>query len=170
MAQVLFIIAQHDFRDEELLEPKQVLENAGHTCHVASTSTEPAYGMLGVIVDPDVAFDEVDIKAYRAVVVVGGRGSPALAQNENVISVLQQANEQGKLIASICLGGVVLAKARVLTGKKATVFKTPDSVKILKENGVNFVDLPLVTDSGLVTAQGPQQAKEFGKKLVEMLR
>lgn len=170
MASVLFIIAHHDFRDEELLEPKQILEKEGHTCHVASTSVEPAQGMLGSIVEPDLAVHEVDLSKYQAVVVVGGRASPALAKNTAVISLLQEAQAQGKLLASICLGGVVLAKARVLAGKKATVFKTSESLQELKENGVHFVDLPLVTDVKLVTAQGPLQAKAFGKKLAEMLR
>jgi protease I len=62
MGKVLFIIAQMNYRDEELLTPKQILENSGYECDVASITADPATGMLGGVVKPDLAVHSVDLK------------------------------------------------------------------------------------------------------------
>ena len=108
-ANVLFIIAQKDFRDEELSTPKQILESAGCSCDVASITTEPAKGVLGATVTPELAVKDADINNYDMVVVVGGPGAPDLMDYPEVLSLLQQAEQQNKKIASICLGPMVLA-------------------------------------------------------------
>ena len=51
---VVMVVAQRDFRDEELLEPKALLEKAGARVTVASSSLVPATGELGAKVTPDV--------------------------------------------------------------------------------------------------------------------
>ncbi len=51
---VLMIIAHENFRDEELLTPKQIFEKNGIKVTIASTDTTPAKGMLGAVVKPDV--------------------------------------------------------------------------------------------------------------------
>jgi protease I len=170
MAKVLFIIAQLDFRDEELLVPKDILEKSAHTCDIASISTETAHGMLGASVEPDISVGDADAIDYAAVVIVGGSGCPSLMRDPDVLKLVIDACDKGLIVAAICLGGIVLAKAGVLKDKKATVYKTPDSQKVYKDNGVIFLDLPLVVDGKFVTAQGPHVAGDFGKKLAELLR
>ncbi|MFH1398872.1 MAG: DJ-1/PfpI family protein [Candidatus Woesearchaeota archaeon] len=165
MPKVLFIIAQQGFRDEELLEPKAVLENAGIKVEVASITRLQAVGSIGVKVEPDLAIEDAIPEDYVYIVVVGGQGAPELAEHQEVIEALQKANN----IAAICIGPTVLAKAGLLNGKKATVFKTPESVAILEEGGAIFVDQDIVVDGTLVTANGPHVAKEFGKQLLKSI-
>jgi len=165
----LFIIAQNDFRDEELLEPKELLESEGHRVTVASITTDPAHGMLGAVVNPDIAVKDAHVDDYDAIVVIGGSGSPELAEHEEVLKLLQDAQYKGKLIGAICLGPTVLAKAGVLNGKKATVFETPDSVAVLESNGASFVKEDVVVDGNVVTASGPHAALKFGKTLAQQV-
>jgi len=169
-AKVLFIIAQNNFRDEELVRPKAILEKAGYKCDVASLSTAFATGMLGKVVKPDIAVREVDVADYELFVVVGGSGSPELAKNSEVITLLAAADDSGKKLAAICLGSVVLAKAGVLSGNKATVFKTKDSLAALQQGGATYVEQSVVTDFNLVTANGPEAADAFGNELVKLLQ
>ena len=51
---ILMVIAPDQFRDEELLTPKEVLTQSGATVVVASTQTGEAKGMLGARVTPDI--------------------------------------------------------------------------------------------------------------------
>ena len=51
---ILMIIAHQNFRDEELLIPKKLFENEGYEVIIASTSLEPAKGMLGAVVTPKI--------------------------------------------------------------------------------------------------------------------
>ena len=65
---------------------------------------------------------------------------------------------------------MVLAKAGVLTGKKATVFKTKESLAALQQGGAEYVEQAVVTDFNLVTANGPEAAEELGNTLVKLLQ
>ncbi len=169
----LLIIAQKNFRDEELFETKAELEKNGITVDVASITTETAFGMLGKTATPDLAVTDANVDDYSAIVVIGGAGSPLLANHNEVLDLLQDAQRKGKLIASICLAGMVLAKAGVLRGKRATVWTSPafpQSVRTLEAGGCKYVDKKIVEDVNLVTAFGPDQAKEFAKAIARKLK
>lgn len=167
MKNALFIIAQINFRDEELLEPKKILELNGIKCFVASITKEMAVGMLGLEVIPDFAVNEVKAAAFDLIIVVGGQGSPSLANYPEVFRILHEAKALGKGIASICLGGVVLAKSGVLNGFKATVFPSPDAIKCLKEYGARYIPIDIVADGQILTATSPKVAKQFGQALIK---
>jgi protease I len=67
---------------------------------------------------------------------------------------------------------VILAKAGILKGRKATVWTSEtdkSAVKILEENGVKYEKLPVVSD-GAITADGPVSALKFAEKIVQMLQ
>jgi len=171
MARVLFIIAQKNFRDEELLHPKKILEDGGYQCDIASITREPAVGMLGAQVKPDLAVKEAKIDDYDAVIVVGGSGSPTLAEHEEVLRLLQEAAANKKIIGAICLGPMVLARAGVLAGKKATIWCSPSKkeVSYLEDGGAQFVEQDVVQDGNIITANGPHAANEFGKTILKAL-
>ena len=50
---VLMVIAPSDFRDEELLKPKEMFEKAGAEVIVVSSGVSTAKGMLGTVVNVD---------------------------------------------------------------------------------------------------------------------
>lgn len=165
MRRVLFIVAQENFRDIELTKPKEILEKGGHKVEIASITTDVAIGADGTRIIPDLAIREVNPDNYEYIVVIGGPGAPKLADYPEVFAVLQKA----KNVAAICIAPTILAEAGVLKGKKATVFKTDESVRILKEGGATFVDKDVVVDGKLVTANGPQAAEKFGRELLKQL-
>ena len=171
---VLFIIAQKNFRDEELFETKDELEEAGISVDVASITTETAFGMLGKTFIPDLAVKDAKVDDYDAIVVIGGAGSPMLANHKEVIDLLQSAQQKGKLIAAICFGPIVLAKAGILRGKRATVWSSPafqQSIKALEAGGCKYESKEkIVHDKNLITAFGPDQAKGFGQAIIAKLK
>ena len=169
MKKVLLIIAQNNFRDEELLEPKKLLELNGIKCQVASITKDQAKGMLGSIVKPDLAIKDVKVSDYDMVAIIGGQGAHTLINYPEVFKILQEAKATGKYLASICLGGTVLAKSGVLNGVKSTVFSSPEAIKILKENGARYTPLDVVRDGKIITATNPKVAKQFGHALAEAL-
>lgn len=169
MAKALFIIAQKNFRDEELEEPLMVLKKAGHQCEIASIEDDVCTGMLGAKVKPNLAVRDANADDYDVVVVVGGSGSPELAKHSDVLMLLRKAKELNKKLAAICLGPMILAKAGVIKDKNVTVYKTDESVNAVREAGANLIDKAVVVDKDLVTANGPKAAEKFGKKILEML-
>lgn len=169
MANVLMIIAPHGFRDEELLIPKEILERAGHKVKVASIARGKATGSMGAIVETDFAIYEANSDFFDCVIVVGGPGSPVLAEKQEVLSLVEKANNQKKIVAAICLGPMTLAKAGVLAGKKATTFPDKKAIDMLRDGGALYTTQPVVIDENVVTADGPDSAAKFGETIVKML-
>lgn len=134
---------------------------------VASVTTETCIGMFGARIEPDCSVDDAEAKSYDAVVVVGGAGTQVLKQYPQVLQILRDAKEQDKILAAICLGPIVLAKAGVLKGKKSTVFSS--GVAEVEEGGAQYVPKPVVIDGNLITTDGPNSATRFGNAIVRAL-
>lgn len=169
---VLFVIAPADFRDEELDVPKKALEAAGHQVVIASTDRKLAKGMFGMQVMPALKISEVRSFFYSGVVVVGGSGTPALWGVPELASLLNQFLLEKKLVAGICLGPTVLAKAGALRGRKATVWSSTldkKPIEILKSEGATYLPTDVVRDGVVVTANGPEAAAKFSQRLLEVL-
>jgi protease I len=166
---VLFIIAQKDFRDEELAEPKKALEKAGHSTRIASLTTATATGMMGMKVTPDMSVANVSVDDFDMVVVIGGKGAPSLADYPEVLKLLQDADRDHKFVTAICIGPTILAKAGILSGKRATVFPTDEAIAQIEDGGAVYLNEAVVRDGKIITANGPAASHEFGAELVSAL-
>ncbi|HOJ15679.1 MAG: DJ-1/PfpI family protein [Caldisericia bacterium] len=165
---VLMIIASNNFRDEEYLHPREVLENEGAKITIASSTKKEATGMLGTKVVPDILIDEVNIDDYDAVIFVGGSGANEYWENEKAHEIAKKAYEKSKVIGAICIAPVTLARAGLLKGKKATVYTS--EIENIKKEGAIYTGNSVEVDGKIVTGNGPTAAKEFGEKIAELLK
>lgn len=163
----LMIIANKDFRDEEFLEPKTILENNGLKVVVASSSTNQAKGLLGSEYKPDITLSDVNTQDYSIIVFVGGPGSSEYWGNERAHNIATEAVSSGKVLGAICIAPVTLANAGLLKGKRATVFHTQANALISK--GANYTGKDVEKDDLIITANGPGAAKKFALALCEAL-
>ena len=167
---VLYVIAPERFRDEELLEPRRILEQRGATVTVASTRAGAAVGMLGATVAVTCTVQQVDAGSYDALAVAGGAGAPAhLWDSEPLRALVRSFHAAGKPVGAICLSPPVLARAGILVDKRATTFPADRALVELKRGGATYVREPVVLDGTIVTAAGPEAAAAFGDTLAEML-
>lgn len=166
------IVAFKNFRDEEYFIPKEMFERAGAKVTTASTAVGTAIGVHGGETQSTEILEDLDVSNYDAVVFVGGAGSHALLDNADAHRIAQEAQKLDKVLAAICFAPTILARAGVLFGKKATVWSSPmdkSAVNILKEEGALYQETPVVVDGNLVTARGPEVAKEFGEEVMNLL-
>ncbi len=168
MADVLIVIAPQDFRDEEYFHVREELENGGHKVVVSSLQDVAVSSVEHKEVVTDVLIDEADVADYDAIVFSGGAGASVYFENEKVLEMCYQTIEQGKLIAAICIAPGILARSGILSGKNATSFES--ELATLDEAGAITSDSHVVVDGQIVTADGPDAAREFGKKISELLK
>jgi protease I len=167
---LLVAIAPERYRDEELDEPLAVFRRTGIGYDIASTRAGPCRGMLGGTAQATLSFAQADPAAYDGLVIIGGAGSPAhLWPDKNLISLVTRFSSAGKLVAAICLAPAVLARAGILDGRKATVFRSPESVAEMKKGGAVLAGTPVVTDGPVITADGPAAAHAFGEAVAAAL-
>lgn len=167
---ILMIIAPEKFRDEELNHPREVFLSQGAVVTVVSTKTGTATGSYGHKEKVVKTLDDVAGETFDAVVVVGGSGSQQyLWDNKKVHEIARRHHSLGKVVSAICISGAALAKAGLLGGVEATVWKSDDTMKVYQENKVKFVDKPVVRSGKIITANGPASAREFGQTIMSAI-
>ena len=167
---VLIVIAPEKFRDEEFTVPAAVLQKAGIGYDIASTRRGSCTGMLGAKTNATLSFDEVDPKSYAGILIVGGGGAQSYLWEDEVLGeMVKNFQASAKVVAAICLAPVVLARAGILKGKKATFFGSPLSIREMNAGGAVPVDKEVVSDNRIITANGPAAAKEFAETFIRTL-
>jgi len=170
---IVIVIAFRDFRDQEYFMPKEVLTAAGAEIKTASTEIGTAIGADGGEVEVDLLVKDLNPTDFDVLVFIGGPGCLKYLDNEDSYNLCRETVSQDKVLASICISPVILAKAGVLEGKKATVWSSPmdkSPIKILEERGAVFQEESVVVDGKIITANGPAAAENFGRAIIETLK
>jgi protease I len=167
MKKALMIIAPNNFRDEELFDTKEALEESGIKVIIASTTMSVAKGSRGRTAIPDIKIEQTNVEDYDAVIFVGGSGASVYFNNKIAHKIASNAFMRGKVLAAICIAPSTIANAGLLQGKKATCFSS--EIENLKAKGAIYTGKHVEKDGKIITADGPQSAKEFGKTIAKAL-
>ncbi len=168
MSKLLMIVPPERFRDEELFQTKEELDEAGHETVLASTKLGICTGSRGGSFYSSIVIGQINPDDFDGVIFVGGGGSKLLFSDEVAIHIAQRMHSQGKLVAAICLAPVILANAGVLAGKKATVAGT--EANTIESRGATYTGPGVTVDGSIVTANAPKSSRLFGQKINEVLR
>jgi len=161
------VVAKVNFRDEELLEPKEILEKNNVVVRIASTSPGEITGMLGAKVKADILIKDINVQEFDAIVFVGGTGASQYWNDPVAHKLIQDALRNEKIVAAICIAPVTLANSGILKGKRATVWSSESGQ--LKANGAVYTAGNVETDGNIITAAGPFAAREFGEELAKLI-
>src|SRR5215510_1867724 len=160
---VLMVIPHTQFSDEEFFEPKKILEDEGAKVVVASTTAKLCRGMKGGVAQAEVAIGDAKADDYAGIVLCGGSSVPEFFWNDKKLQELVAAmSAAGKLVAAICLSTVVLAKAKLLAGREATVYFLPQAIDELTKGGARYVQETLLVQNNIIMAEGPPDYQRFG--------
>ncbi len=165
---VLMIIAQKNFRDEEFFEPRDILIKNGIEVKVASQELKMARGKLNGAAMPDLTIDQAEVNDFAAIIFVGGPGAAVYLDDPVSHKLAKDFYAAGKVVAAICMAPSILANAGLLRGKKATCWF--GEKENLTAHGAKYTGANVEVDGKIITACGPEAAKEFGEKIVEMLK
>lgn len=165
---VLMVIAADRFQDEEFGQPYNLLIKLGATVKLACSQKGKAKGVFGRQVTPDLLIGECKADDYDAIVFIGGPGASEYFNNPEAHALARAAAAKDKVLGAICIAPVTLANAGVLKGKKATVF--PSEQDQLVSQGAHLAQQNVVVDGRIVTAIGPQAAREFAEALVRLMQ
>lgn len=164
---ILFVIAPTGFKDDEFFIPYGALKKQGAEAKIASLNTGRAKSEKGQEVEVDFAVDEIKARDYDAVAFIGGPGMVGLVNEPSFVDLARDFYEAGKLVTAICIAPVILAKAGILEGRRATV--TPGSVMDLEDAGAECSGEPVTVTENIITASGPAAAGDFAKAIIKAI-
>ena len=126
------------------------------------------------IVRPELEFEKINVQEFDALAIPGGfekAGYYQDAYDERFLNLIREFDNQGKIIASICVAALPIAKSGVLKGRKATTYDLLDGVrrKQLADLGAEVQDESIVIDKNIITSTGPSTAIDVAFILLEML-
>jgi len=167
----LFIIAQQGYQPVEYQTPKTILENNKIEVITASKNAGTCTASDNTQTEATISISDLNVSDYDAIVFIGGPGATTYQHDIQAHLTAQEAVNRNKLLAAICIAPTILAYARTLVGKKATVWNQDGKQQaILEKNQATFIDQPVVVDGSIITANGPSAAAEFGNAILNKLK
>ena len=126
------------------------------------------------IVKPELNFVDINVNDYEALAIPGGfekAGFYEDAFDEKFLNLIRQFDNQGKIIAAICVAALPVAKSGVLKNRNATTYDLLNGKrrKELADFGVIVKDEKIVIDENIITSTGPATSIEVAFILLEML-
>ncbi|HWD38827.1 MAG TPA: type 1 glutamine amidotransferase domain-containing protein [Fimbriimonas sp.] len=167
------ILATDGFEQAELLQPKEILEDAGAETTVVSLKAGEIMGWnekdWGRSVRVQKTLDECSPEDFDALLLPGGVMNPdKLRTDPRAVQFAKAFVTTGKPVGAICHGPWLLAEADVLDGRCVTSW--PSLQTDLRNAGAEWVDEQVVTDEGLVTSRKPDDIPAFASKLIEEIK
>ncbi len=157
------MILADGFETAEALATADVLRRAGIKLDLVGINTTMPESDQGIRVQADRRFSPGLWKEYDFLVIPGGSAWKKLSVTESVLQEIREFHKSGKLVAAICGGPVVLAKAGILEDREAVCYPG------LERELPHPRDKRVLDDRNIITSQGPGTAMEFGLRIVEKL-
>jgi protease I len=182
-----FLLLAGDFvEDYEIMVPFQALQMVGHAVDAVCPGKKKGEQVRTAIHDFEgdqtytekrghnftlnATFDDIDVMAYDALVVPGGRAPEYLRLNEKVLEIIRHFDQTNKPIAALCHGPQLLAAAGILKGRKLNAY--PACAPEVQLAGGTFVALDFsdaVVDGKLVTGPAWTAHPAWLRKFLEVL-
>ncbi len=165
MKKIIVPLAQ-GLEEIETITGIDVLRRADIEVTTVSLGDVKVKGAHDVVILADKTIDEINVDEFDGILLPGGMpGSANLRDDERIINMVKSLNKKGKLVSAICAAPIVLEKAGVLKGKKATSYPGFDE----EMPSCNFTDERVVVDGNIITGKGPGAALEFAFEVVNYL-
>ena len=127
----------------------------------------PVVASRGVRLLPDGEWSGLDPLRFDVLAIPGGAaGTKTLCADDSVLEAVRQFAKRGRLVGAICAGPLVLQKAGILSGRRATCHP---AVRTEFGSAVSLCDTRVAVDGRIVTSQGPGTALEFALTLIELV-
>lgn len=164
------ILAEDDFEDTELTETLRSMKGAGARVFIVGSGSRETYrGRRGVVtVNVDIAAGKADARDFDAVIIPGGGAPEKMSRHPEMIALVRQLHDAGRVVAAICHGPRLLIAAGIVKGRRLTSC-SPLEVD-LKKAGAEWVDMPVVVDGNIVTSRKPADLPRFNRAIIELLQ
>lgn len=145
------ILTGKNVQDHEYTYPFYRLQEEGYHVDVATRGKETVFGIIGSKIEPTIDVPEIKNKDYDLLVIPGGaKAMEYMRQDQEMLDIVRDFHERGKVISSICHAAQMLISARIVEGKRISAYYSlKDDVNNAK---AEYVDAPAVVDSKIVTS------------------
>ena len=162
------ILVEEMYNDFEFWIPYYRLKEEGVEVVVVGSGSASVYNSkFGIPANVDKNAADVSADDFDAVVIPGGYAPDKMRVHVEMVGLVRDLFQKGKIVAAICHAGWMLISADIVRGKKAT------SYIAIKDDMVNagalWEDSELVRDGNLITSRKPDDLPAFCRTLVQAM-
>jgi cyclohexyl-isocyanide hydratase len=136
------------------------------TIHVIAKTNSSIRDIQGLLLTPEMTIAEV--AELDVLLVPGGYGQQQLMNDEEVLSMIRNHFNAGKLVFSVCTGALLCGAAGILRGRQATTHWS--TWNLLPFYGAMPIQSRVVVDGNLVTAAGVTAGLDGALVVASLLR
>ena len=142
----------------------------GAKVHLVTTGADlaPVASDLGLAIAPTVTLEETPADLDVLFFPGGTTGTMDVMRSERTMAWVRDRAARAKHITSVCTGSMILGKAGLLKGKRATSHWA--TFPVLKDFGAIPVNARVVADGNILTGAGVSAGLDFAIALTEQLR
>lgn len=181
MAKRILLVTGDSGESYETLYALHRFQEAGYEPVIASTEArrlhlvmhdfEPGWDTYierqGYGVSADIAFDDVEVRDFAAVLLLGGRAPEFLRHIPRVRQIVREFADRGKPVFSICHGIQILVAADLVAGRTVTCYEHVRSEA--ERAGATYCTDQAVRDGNIVSAQTWESHPEFYREVFSCL-
>jgi protease I len=164
----VLILSADNFEDSELLVPYYRFLEEEFRVEIASLKKGKIIGKHGYGVEVGRILAEVTPEHYDLLLLPGGKAPEALRKQPAALEIARSFFAADKPVAAICHGPQILISAGLLSGRRATCYKSVAAE--MKGAGALYEDTEVVVDGNLVTSRQPSDLPGFMREIMKMLR
>lgn len=164
MPNIITILAP-GFEETEAISFIDLLRRAKITVIVLGLTSRTITGSHDITLSVETLLADFK-EPFDGIVLPGGMpGSKNLAHSPRVLELVRESYERGSLCAAICAAPMVLGRAGILKGMRATCYPGFEP----ELSGATVVTESVVRDRNVITSRGLGTAVAFGLELVSYL-
>jgi protease I len=168
MAKKIAVLVEDLYQELEVWYPYLRLKEEGFDVKTVGTGKGEYKSKCGYPAKEDLSIDKANVSDFDAVVIPGGYAPDYLRRHPKINEFVRDLFNNGRVVASICHGGWVLASAGILKGRRATCFFAIKDDLI--NAGAQYEDSEVVVDGKLVTSRKPEDLPVFLKAIIALLK
>ena len=148
-------------------ESRRSDESAPFNPFTVSIDTKPLTATGGLKIIADYTFNnfpKIDI-----LIIPGGFGTSTLLNNESLLKWIKAVSDKANITASVCTGSLLLAKAGLLEGKRATThWGAIEALKSISKD-IRVITERRVVNDDIITSAGVSSGIDMAFMIVENL-
>lgn len=161
------VLVEDMYEDMEGWYPVYRFREAGATVKIIGPEKKVYKSKHGYEISANSVAAGVRGSDLDAIIIPGGYAPDRMRRHPEMVKLVSDAFESGKIVAAICHGGWMLCSACVLKGRTVTGFIAIRDD--LVNAGADYVDKEVVVDGNLITSRMPDDLPAFCKAIIEKL-
>ena len=147
------------------VESRRSEDSAPFRVFTIAKTSEPVTATGGLVVIPKYGFAETP--RIDLLVVPGGFGTRLLMSDEDTLDWIRRTAAKARQVSSVCTGALLLAKAGLLEGRRATTHWASLDLLDSLGAGVTVERSSRVVDDGVITSAGVASGIDMSFYIVE---